>query len=235
MIEAHRELPPEPKMRDNMYDVPGSKHEPQSEAPYYDHNAPVVNQTIFPDRLWKTFAPVLTIRHPAKQIGSYYKASRISAGSMDSSEFEVSTSYKFSRQVFDYYRKLYQEDQEREIDGVEASDNRLQWPIVIDGDDLINDPQGIAERICAVAHLDPSGVIYKWEANGQGDPFQEVFMGTLFKSVGVVKNESPEVPSIAKESKKWEQTWGPEIAKRLVQFAERMMPDYEYLHQFRFK
>lgn len=232
MITTHRELPPEPKMQDNMYDVPNSEREPQDEVRYYEQSAPVINPTIFPDRLWKTFAPILVIRHPAKQIGSYYKASRVSAGSIDSSEFEIATSYKFSRQIFDYFRKIYEE---RETDGTEVPDNKAQWPLVIDGDDLINDTRGIADRLCAITHLDPARVIYKWGAAEQEDWFKGFFLQTLNKSAGVVKNESPEVPSITKEARKWEQDWGPEITRRLVQSAERMMPEYEYLYQFRLR
>jgi hypothetical protein len=252
MIEAHREVPPEPKMKDNMFDTPESKRGLQGEALYHNQNADVVNPTIFPDRLWKTFAPVITIRHPAKQVGSYYKASRISAGSIDSSEFELSLHYKFSRMLFDYFRKLYQNRQYRLSKGSGAPNSELQWPIVIDGDDLINDTEGLAQRFCAITHLNPVGVIYEWGRIEKADPFDKAFFGTLDKSVGVVKNEvslgnwrpsghhspfplnqTPEIPSVAKESKKWEQTWGPKVTQRLVHFAEKIMPDYEYLYQFR--
>lgn len=183
-LERYRPLPPKPGMVDNGYDLPESFGEERRSVPYHDLNARALNPTVLPDRLWKSFTPVFIIRHPAKQVGSYYKASRIRQLSIESPEFEISTSYRFSRMLFDYFKTLYEVEDHR--GGVGPM---VTWPIVIDGDDLINDTEGMAERFCNLTGLEPSGVIYKWEKTVTTNPFEAVFKGTLNASNGVVKNE----------------------------------------------
>lgn len=243
LLEKPRGIPPKPNMIDNLLDVPKVKRGEQAGVSYHDLNAPVLNPTVLPDRFLNTVAPIFIIRHPAKQVGSYFKASKVHEGSMDSSEFEIATTFKFSRLLFDYFKNLYRIEKNSRGDV-------LQWPIVVDGDDLINDTEGLAKRVCAVTHLDPNGVIYEWEKGGEPkDVFEAVFLGTLNKSSGVVKTEvsrlvlnfeilslrckqTPEKPSITREAKKWEAEWGLNVAHDLVQIANRAMADYEYLHQF---
>jgi len=200
---------------------------PREVPPYRDLDAPAINPTILPDRFLKTLAPILMIRHPAKQIGSVYKTSQMASTDPRTADFEILTSYKFSRLLFDYFRSYYL----HEKDGSDGE--KVAWPIVVDADDLINDTEGLARRFCELVGIDHDGVIYKWEKGIPKDQFHASFMETLNSSSGVVKNESPEKPDIAKESKKWEAEWGPELTQELLQYAENTLPDYEYLYQFR--
>ena len=182
LLERPRTLAPKPKMEDNLLDVSEDVRTHLTSLPYYDLSASLKNPTIFPDRLLKSFAPIFVIRHPAKQIGSYYKASRITNDNIDSSEFELNGSYKCPRLLFDFYKQLYKED--------DLLEDRSKWPIVVDGDDLINDTEGVALRFCTITGLDSSGVIYKWDKTDPGsNPFERVFRGTLHASNGVLKNE----------------------------------------------
>ena len=160
-------------MKDNYLDL----STPPTPTLYHDPSTNPPNPTVLPDRLLKTFTPIFIIRHPAKQVGSFYKASRITQVPIDSSEFELATQYTPSRMIFDYFRSV----------GVQSQGG--ECPIVVDGDDLINDTEGIARAICKLTNLDPNGVIYIWEKQDSGNPFDAVFKGTLNASTGVVKNE----------------------------------------------
>jgi hypothetical protein len=167
-------------MKDKMLDILEVMREGLKGVPYYDPNARPYNPTILPDRLWKTLAPVFMIRHPAKQVGSYYKASRVMGEPVDAPELETTTSYKFTRLHFDYFRRLYQEEHPEYGD-------RLQWPIVIDGDDVINDTEGVARRFCEIIQVDPAGVIYKWEQSSTINPLEAAFKETINGSNCVIK------------------------------------------------
>jgi len=107
--------------------------------------------------------------------------------------------------------------------------------VVIDGDDVVNDSEGIAGKFCALAGLDPDGVIYKWEKNDLVDqgPVKRVFLGTLNTSEGVRKDLYLGEPDLVASSEKWRKEWGDGVANALVQYVKDAMADYEYLYQFR--
>jgi hypothetical protein len=192
MLERERGIPPKPKMKDRVLDVPVDKRGRFSKAPYHDSTVPVPNPTILPDRLLQSFAPIIIIRHPAKQISSFYRASvKMRAVQTDDSEFEIAATYKFSRLIFDYFRRVYLT---KNGDTKAEDAHRLAWPIVVDGDDLINDTEGISQRFCALTGIDPAGVVYEWGKTKPVDPFFAVFLGTLNESLGVVKNKVKWLP-----------------------------------------
>jgi len=224
LLERNHPVSPLPKLEDKMLDVPEERRAQLTQIPYHDLNAPTLNPTVLPDRLCKTLAPVFIIRHPAKQVGSWYRASRFIKVPIDSAEFELAVSYKTPRLTFQYYKSLY---------AAEESQKESVWPIVIDGDDLINDIEGVTQRFCDTTGLDHAGVIYEWSQGEAEEPVRGVFMDALNNSQGIIKNESPKIPSIQEEAIKWEERWGREVAHSLVQYAEKSMEDFEYLYQFR--
>lgn len=186
LISGSRNATPKPKMVDNFLDLPAKERQQAQftlESAY--HSLPIDgasidvprNPLILPDRLVNSFLPVFTIRHPAKQVGSYYRASRIFGTPVDHPETEIANSYAFTRRLFDYYRALFKGN-------ADVSD----WPVVIDDDDLINDTERIGSKFCEIMDLDPSGVIYRWEKHIEPNPMVAVFKGTLNASKGVVKN-----------------------------------------------
>jgi len=227
IIGGPRVVPPAPKMEDNMLDVPEDKRKQIMHIPYRDLGAPVINPTVLPDRFLKTLAPIFLIRHPAKQTGSTYRVLKSTLDDPSTADYDVLTSYRFSRLLFDYFRSYYLHEKDNSDGG------KLAWPIVVDADDLLNDTEGLLRRFCALVEIDHDGVIYNWDEGKSKDHFLGSFMETLNGSLGVVKNKSPEKPDIAKESKKWEAEWGPELTQELLQYAENTLPDYEYLYQFR--
>jgi hypothetical protein len=185
LIGRPENLPPVPHTQDRFSDVSEDKRGQLAQAPYYETTASPLNPTVLPDRFLKTFAPVITIRHPAKQIGSLYKVAVAAGGwSTKDLQFEMLATYKFSRLVFDYFCGLYLSEQPQASEA-----GPIAWPIVIDGDDLINDAERITQRFCQLTGLDANGVIYKWEKVELNDAFDAVWFGTLEKSTGILKNE----------------------------------------------
>jgi hypothetical protein len=185
-LVRHFDIVPKPVMVDHQLDVPLEKRNPGDGMPYDNHLEEPCNPTVLPSRLMKTLAPIFVIRHPVRQVESWYPtSSRIFGISVDHAEFELCATYSFTRMIFDYYQSLY--DQKP----AEPSEQRgTGWPVVIDGDDVVNDPEGIAAKFCALTGLDTDGVIYKWKKKewfNQG-PIQEIFFGTLSKSEGIQKD-----------------------------------------------
>jgi len=220
-------------MEDKMLDLPEDMRKAEPKRPYKDLSVSVPNTTILPDRLMKTFAPVIIIRNPVKQIESWYSASRVFGVPVDDPDFELGTTYKFSRRVFDYFTELYRGSSTggQNGNGVASGKN---WPIVIDGDDLINDTEGICKRFCEIAGLDPAGVIYKWEERKEKlGAIDRSFAGKISKSEGVQKNLSPKIYCIKEASRKWIEAYDIDVAKALARYVEEAMEDYQYLHQFR--
>jgi hypothetical protein len=177
MLVRNRDIAPKPIMVDHELDVPVEKRSLGNDTPYDNYLEEPFNPTVLPSRLMKTLAPIFIIRHPVRQVESWYRTSnRIYGLTVNDVEFELGVSYRFSRRIFDYYKALY---------GQES-----RWPIVVDGDDVVNDPEATANKFCAHVDLDPSGVIYKWEKKDWFDqgPLHEAFFGTLTKSEGVRKD-----------------------------------------------
>lgn len=242
MLTLPQSLPPQPLIEDRMLDIPEENRSDIIKNPYVDLNARPVNPTYLPDRLLKTFAPVFIIRHPAKQVESWYRVTRAYEMHPNENDFELAASFKPSRRLFEYYVELYRSGAKIHQTGNSAADapTRLEkWPIVIDGDDLINDAEGLTAKVCETIGIEHSGVIYKWDQTeivleGKAAPaLEEAFYRTLWKSGGVKKNPNPNVPSISESSTKWAREWGDTVAKALVQYAEAAVADYNYLRQFR--
>lgn len=192
MLDRPREVAPEPRMEDKMLDLLEDKRRALADTPYIDPNADIFNPTVLPDRMMRAFAPVFTIRHPIKQIESWYRASRLFGVNLDDSEFELCASYRFTRRLFNYYTELFSSGS----GSPETPTGKPRWPVVIDGDDLINDTEGIATKFCELTGIDPKGVIYKWEAEEiTKGPTEATFLGTLRKSDGVKKNKVRSISS----------------------------------------
>lgn len=248
----YRETTQKPHMVDKMLDIPEQERENSNAA--LELSNP--NPTIFPDRFLQTFTPVIIIRHPAKQVQSWHKSMRVYDLSIDQSEFELGASYKFPRRVFDYYIELYRKKEESDTDEDDVRKNQnadrmdnngdsshvsgyngSKMPIVIDGDDVIDDAKGIATKFCEITGVDSSGIIYSWEEEkAMKNPGDEFFLETLSKSRGVIQNPSPrETLNIVQFVKKWEEDWGEDVASGLTRYAQDAMADYEYLYQFRLR
>jgi hypothetical protein len=175
------------KLQNNLLDIPEEILPLQKSLPYHDPSVLPTNPTILPGRFLGTFAPIFVFRHQIKQIGSYYKPSRWMNQLFGSPEFEVNASYKTVRFLFDYFREAYV--RKHALEGGAEGNRRMKWPVLIDGDDLMNDPEGVANRFCEIAGLDKKEVIYEWEKVESNGAVWAAFFETLHGSTGIIKND----------------------------------------------
>lgn len=108
MIPHYKELARAPEVVDNMLDLPEQKRRETVDG----RNASLeYNPTLFPDRFLHTLSPVFTIRHPAIQVASWYRAMKPFGVPIDDllGEIEFNSSYKFTRRIFDYFKRLHGE------------------------------------------------------------------------------------------------------------------------------
>ncbi|KAI4193346.1 MAG: hypothetical protein LQ350_008364, partial [Teloschistes chrysophthalmus] len=113
------------------------------------------------------------------------------------------------------------------------------WPLVVDGEDLVNDNERVISAICSLANLDIQGVTNEWQpmdedVKSKQPVNMQTYLSTIQASSGVIKSGYKEGElSIDKEAEKWVAEFGSEIGNRLKGIAEAAMEDYLYLMQFR--
>ncbi|ESK94830.1 hypothetical protein Moror_14103 [Moniliophthora roreri MCA 2997] len=209
-------IPSRPSVTDTKLDLADPALEDTSVLPE--------NPTFLPTRFILTFTPIFIVRHPANVAPSYLRAvssasDKSPSMSIHSEEFATCCAYKNHRSIFDFYR----------AQGIE--------PVVIDGERLVIDTQGVMKKFCERVGLDEAGLKYEWEAKqapaGAANKAIDVFSRTAMRSTGVIKDRASEKPiNINEEVKKWEQEWDTEIAKEMERQVRGAMEDYEYLLQF---
>ncbi len=193
------------------------------------------NPSVLPDSFVRTLSPIFQIRHPAIAIPSFYRAvtSVTPEKDLNSQEFYTACSLAWPRMTFDWFCEHVYPQRKETLRG------HASWPLVVDGDDLLNENDRIMTAICSLANLDPTGIVKTWnpisEEILQHQPKHvQRFMSTLQASNGIIKSGlKGEDIVIEEEAQKWVKEFGPEIANRLKDAVEAMMEDYLYLAQFR--
>lgn len=193
-----------------------------------------LNQTVFPDKWLMSWRPTILIRHPALVFPSLYRTSVDTEGKEAASRDPRQASemtWRWSRNLYDFYRQKYEQEPSVE-DGP-------QWPIILDADDLINDP-GVVTQYCRIVGLDPDKLKYEWSAASQGDltkmnPVKRRMLSTLSESTGIVKGKTSAGLDIKEEAKKWKLEFGNQEGQRIETCVRAAMPDYEYLLETRLR
>ncbi|KIY44529.1 hypothetical protein FISHEDRAFT_51179 [Fistulina hepatica ATCC 64428] len=211
-------FPPIPPIIDHYLDITNYTHLPP------DPPLPVANPTLIPDRLFRTLTPVFTIRHPAHAIPSWYRSVSV-AGTLGVSvgdpEWLVITSFLWPRLTFDCFRAHFI-----------AQDPDSRWPVVIDADDLIGDPEGIMRQLCALTGLNPEHISTTWTKPYDPLPVPEDhFMYPLKRALFGSNLKHP--PDVTTERQKWASQWGENIADAIARAVDGAMADYQYLYGFR--
>ncbi|KAF9261010.1 hypothetical protein L218DRAFT_961927 [Marasmius fiardii PR-910] len=197
------------------------------------------NPTVLPKSFLASVTPVLTIRHPLRIINSTAGIFFRSLGArVDSPEFLLSSSLKWTRVLYDYCKSA----------GLD--------PVIVDGDELVRDTKVQMTKLCALICVDGSLIQYEWNPKGSYTEMNEemkenIFMQVLYKSTGVVRDEvrinltlrsfltfcfgqeQLKTPVLENEMRKWVEEWGEDTAKKLKMLTEKAMEDYEYLSRFR--
>ncbi|KAJ8075701.1 hypothetical protein PM082_021331 [Marasmius tenuissimus] len=187
------------------------------------------NPTLIPDRFLFSFVPIFTIRHPAHATPSAYRAWQKMGGDLSHPDFPVTKSYKWGRLFFDTFKFHVKAEMEKCRGLGTASPGTT--PIVVDGEQLVKDPQGQMKRVCDILGLDAGGITYNWDKPElwKGTKLGDAFFSTINESNGVV----PDPPvDIETEAKKWAQEWDEDTASVLREMVQEDMEDYQYLLQY---
>ncbi|KAL8953816.1 MAG: hypothetical protein Q9222_000325 [Ikaeria aurantiellina] len=193
------------------------------------------NPSILPDAFMRTLSPIFQIRHPAISIPSYYRAGMKAAGELQilSDGFSNPTSYAWDRVMFDWYCE-HAYPQRKEVPRGHKS-----WPLIVEGEDLVNDNERTVSAICSLANIDVAGVAKEWQPVSDEVKQKQTadiknYLSTLQDSKGVIKSgRDPNEVSIEEEHKKWEQEFGADIAGQLKHAVQATMDDYLFLAKFK--
>ncbi|KAG7086324.1 hypothetical protein E1B28_002287 [Marasmius oreades] len=132
----------------------------------------------------------------------------------------VETQFKWQRMVYNCYKGWYASN------GINS-----KFPVVIDGDKLVNETREQMEKLCEMLGLDVSNTRYSWDATKSFPNIAyEYFGGTIGRSTGVIrKEESVDAPVLDDEMKKWAEEWDDETASLMRRYTEKAMPDFQFL------
>ncbi|KIK64801.1 hypothetical protein GYMLUDRAFT_160529, partial [Collybiopsis luxurians FD-317 M1] len=206
---------PEPEIVDRKLDVVSSEVELDTPA------FPLPNPTLFPDRLVAKLSPVIVIRNPMFVCPSWVRVSSTFGGTVFDTESAVIGNLRWQRILYDFYRAYY--------DGTDP-ERYKNWPIVIDGDKLVEDPEGQMKKFCSLVGLIESGIQYSWESSDSSNRYHSdrvlgAFLGTIMES----KGDYLKVPSLEDQVKKWTAEWNVEVAQKMKEAVISALEDYEYL------
>ncbi|KAL8972762.1 MAG: hypothetical protein Q9183_000377 [Haloplaca sp. 2 TL-2023] len=201
-----------------------------------DDSSRKTNVTVLPDGFIHSLSPIIQVRHPALAVPSFYRALKdIDDPDADlwSDEFVWGISPAWPRMLFDWF--CDHKYPERKMNPRSCQ----SWPLVVDGDDVINDNERIISSICSLANLDVAGITKEWQPAEEEVKSRQLsvvqrFLSTLQASSGIVRTgyKQGEV-SIEREAKKWVNDFGPDVATRMKDIVEGNMADYEHLMQYK--
>lgn len=222
----------------------GSAESDSTRATCYS-SATSSNPTVLPDCFMDSVRPIILIRHPARIIPSYYRAKNKVCFDMDvnDEQFPVDASLRWLRLVFDWYADRIAErgrSSSPEKEPGEDSTAKTQIPLVLDGDDMIND-EGVIQALCAALKLDPLHVQYSWDempvaAQLYELPHARPFIHTLANSTGIIRNSGMDNDmDVVKEKELWTKEFGSDVANAFEKHVEIAMHDYDYLRSFRLR
>ncbi|KAJ3798960.1 hypothetical protein GGU11DRAFT_778918 [Lentinula aff. detonsa] len=215
IVTPPRREVPRPVMVDHKLDVVGSEAA--------DIQLPIPNPTLLPDRIIASMSPVLIIRHPIFTYTSYMRAATVFGGTAFDSEFQLMATYRWQRIIYDFYREYYDKAD---------SEWKKDWPIVVDGDKLVEDTKGQMQKFCALTGIDESQIEYSWNASDENlNTTYRAFVGTIKGSTGVIKKSDSSL-DVEEHMKKWTEEWDERVAQQLEKAVEASMEDYEYLLKY---
>ncbi|KAF9264097.1 hypothetical protein L218DRAFT_863773 [Marasmius fiardii PR-910] len=221
-VGLQEEAQPRTPLVDKLLDLPEAEREKAAAAK--PPSFPIPNPTMFPDRLFASFIPILIIRHPCRSIPSLKRALQPLGAPFSDGDAVIDSTYAWQRMMYECYRAWFATPEGIEAAGSASAAEEL--PIVIDGDKLVGDPEGQMNKLCRILELDPAGVQYTWEARPAEDMGQALFIGTLSKSTG---DGNDRVPVLEDQVKKWTEEWDEQTAQGMKGLVEKTIKDYELL------
>lgn len=169
-------------------------------------------------------------------VPSLYRAIKKANLSVDvnDGDFPVQVSFRWSRFVFDWYAQNVCGSPSLPGPYKKSERTSPSWPVVIDGDDLIND-ENVAKDFCKQLQIDPQYLQTSWdmmpeEQRAKQGLLVETFLSTIQNSTGIIKSEEVDMD---KEKEKLLGEFGDDVGGMLIGFVEKAMPDYLYLREYR--
>ncbi|RMZ09072.1 hypothetical protein D0862_03732 [Hortaea werneckii] len=186
------------------------------------------NPTNIPETLLATLTPILLLRHPALSIPSSWRTeSGIKKLEIDDEDFYLLTTYRWSRDLFDY---LFQR----------STSSGWKRPVVIDAYDIVHRTGALTGKLCGELGLDAAGVQEQWTQLPREEwPDHSVVVAytrDLLGSSGVDRGSGKPLEEnfdIDVETEKWKTEFGEEVGRKLRKCVEAEMADYEYLRSFK--
>ncbi|MCJ1320224.1 hypothetical protein MMC15_005562 [Xylographa vitiligo] len=189
-----------------------------------------LNHTFFPDEFLQTWCPTFLIRHPALMFPSHYRTIvdtlGVEAAHAEGECSEIMTLH-WTRMLYDWYT-------EHLVQPKSGSAHGIKWPLLLDADDIIHDPD-IVVKFNEVVGLDPTKLQFEWEpaekefvAQLHNDTSRRM-RSTLTASAGIMKEKSSAQLDISVEAKKWREEFGQSEGEKMERWVKASMPDYGYL------
>ncbi|OGM43183.1 hypothetical protein ABOM_008855 [Aspergillus bombycis] len=193
-----------------------------------------LNDTLFSDDFLKTWKPIFLIKHPAAAFPSFYRALVRAAGSefVESDQgrklYEKAMALRWVYKLYHFYVQHFSNSRP-------CSDGHMLWPIVIEADDIITQPE-ILTKLCQIIGLDSSRLRFTWEKHGPEElPELQAFRETLYESTMVDRSKVIGDVDLDKESAKWQQEFGEVIGRRIETYVREAMSHYLFLKSKRLR
>ncbi|MCJ1383415.1 hypothetical protein MMC17_006529 [Xylographa soralifera] len=189
-----------------------------------------LNHTLLPDEFLQTWFPTFLIRHPALMFPSHYRTiidnSGVEAAHAEGERSEIMTLH-WARTLYDWYT-------EHLAKPGSGSANDTKWPLLLDADDIINNPD-VVVRFSEIVGLDTTKLQFEWKPAEKeylallNNDVSRRMRSTLTASAGVMKEKSSADIDISREAKKWREEFGQSEGEKMERWVKASMPDYEYL------
>ncbi|KAL8670466.1 MAG: hypothetical protein Q9168_005006 [Polycauliona sp. 1 TL-2023] len=224
-------------IKDMAYHIIPPTHSPNAQFPSLEKQKQAdqsPNPTLLPTSIIDLFKFVFLIRDPTSAVPSLYRCfipplseqTHETPASLDPAEF----GHREIRILFDYLRD---------------KDSSSTTPILIDGDDLLEDPEGILRPLCAYLGIPYSSSMLSWPTAEDHD-----FAFSLFEkyagyhddaldSTGLVPRGggAKKAQSLSREEQDdgWRMKYGEEGMRMIRSTVDACRDDYEYLRPFRMR
>lgn len=106
------------------------------------------NPTCIPDDIMQTLTPVILFRHPMLSVPSHYSIAHpeaVAGLDPDDEDFEVWTTYRWTRYIYDYFVSIG------------------RTPTVVEAQDYIYNTKPTMNKLCRELGIDEDGWIDKWD------------------------------------------------------------------------
>lgn len=190
-----------------------------------------LNKTVLPDEFLHIWRPIFLIRHPALAFPSFYRTILDLDGedAVNSEEERIVSgmTLHWTRTLYDWYV------QHLSSSGPE-SDGNVTWPLVIDADDIMTEPE-VVIKLCEIVGLDSTKLRFTWSPATQGELDQisnhttRRMLSTLLASAGVMKWKTAAHLEIETEAWTWREEFGEVGGAKIEKLVRAAMPDYEFL------